>query len=269
MEAKDLLEKRAKWHKSCHLKFAQSKLERVKKRQAEQATQELGSSRKSRRSDGSNVTCLFCEHTDGVLHECSTFQMDQNLKDMATVMGDTVLLGKLCSGDVIAQELKYHLSCLTAFRNRYRATVRRDSSHEINEEKQLLEGRCFAELVSHITDKLADGQYIFQLQDLHTLYETRRNDLGVGSNVNRTRLTDQLLSHFQGQCQEQSSGRNRMLVFREGLGDLLKEVMQRPEANALAMVQVAKQIRKDISDKPGYTFEGSSLPVCKHTNIIN
>ena len=267
VEAKDLLENRAKWHKSCHLKFAQSKLDRVKKRQAEQATQVLGSSRKKRRSDEPKVTCLFCEHTDGVLHECSTFQMDQNLKDMATAMGDTVLLGKLCSGDVIAQELKYHLHCLTAFRNRYRATVRRDSSREMNEDKQLLEGRCFAELVSHITDKLGDGQYIFQLQDLHTLYETRRNDLGVGSNVNRTRLKDQLLSHFRGQCQEQSSGRNRMLVFREGLGDLLKEEIQRTEKDALAMVQMAKQIRKDIFDKPRYTFEGSFTPQCQSTSI--
>lgn len=49
VEAKDLLENRAKWHKSCHLKFAQSKLDRVKKRQAEQATQVLGSSRKKKK----------------------------------------------------------------------------------------------------------------------------------------------------------------------------------------------------------------------------
>ena len=85
-------------------------------------------SRKSRKSYSSKEACIYCERTDGALHECSTFQFDQNLKDMATAMHDTVLLGKLCSGDVIAQESKYHLDCLTAFRNCYRSSVQRNSS---------------------------------------------------------------------------------------------------------------------------------------------
>ncbi len=45
-----------------------------------------------------------CERTDGTLHEILKFQFDQNLKDIQTAMHDTVLLGKLCSSDVIAQE---------------------------------------------------------------------------------------------------------------------------------------------------------------------
>ncbi len=46
-----------------------------------------------------------------------------------------------------------------------------------------------------------------------------------------------------------------MLVFIDGLGDLLREVTQKHEI--LAMVQVVKQIQKDIFDMPGYTFDGS------------
>ena len=156
-ETKELVENMAKWHKICHLKFARSKLDRAKKRQAEHGTQELGTSRKSRRSDGPKEACIFCDHTSGPLHECSTFQFNQNLKDMATAMHDTVLLGKLCSGDVIAQESKYHFECLTAFRNRYRSSIRRTSNRDTNEERQLLEARCFAELVSHTTDRLDEG----------------------------------------------------------------------------------------------------------------
>jgi len=34
LEAQDLVENAAKWHKTCHLKFARSKLDRAKKRQA-------------------------------------------------------------------------------------------------------------------------------------------------------------------------------------------------------------------------------------------
>ena len=91
--------------------------------------------------------------------------------------------------------------------------------------------------------------------------------MGVDSDVNRTRLKDKLLSHFQSQCQEQSSGRSRMLVFTGGLGDLLREATQKHETNALAMVQVVKQIRKDIFDIPGYTFDGTFDADCQFTSI--
>ncbi len=48
-----------------------------------------------------------------------------------------------------------------------------------------------------------------------------------------------------------------MLVFTDGLGDLLREVTQKHETDTLGMVHVVKQIRKDILDMPGYTFDGS------------
>ncbi len=57
---------------------------------------------------------------------------------------------------------------------------------ETNEERQLLEAQCFAELVSHIMDRLSEGHYICPLQDLHKMYEGPRRDLGINSDVNRT-----------------------------------------------------------------------------------
>ena len=246
LKSTDLFENSAKWHKACHLKFAQTKLNKKMRQVAEREVPEVGTTKKPRRSEDPKQVCIFCQQKDGKLHECTTFQIDQNIRDMAAVLQDTALFGRLCGSDVIAMESKYHLDCLTAFRNRYRSKVRSDRNKPSNEEKQLLEARCFAELVSHIHDRLDEGQYNFPLQDLHTVYESRRRDLGVESDVNRTRLKDKLLSHFQSHCQEQISGRNRMLVFTDGLGDLLKEVTDNPDRNALKMMQVAKEVRKVI-----------------------
>ena len=58
-----------------------------------------------------------------------------------------------------------------------------------------------------------------------------------------------------------------MLVFTGGLGDLLREAAQQHETNALAMVQVVKQIWKDIFDIPGYTFDGTFAADCQSTSI--
>jgi len=41
------------------------------------------------------------------------------LKRMATDLQDTILLTRISGGDLTAIEAKYHLSCLTALRNRH------------------------------------------------------------------------------------------------------------------------------------------------------
>ena len=51
--------------------------------------------------------------------------MDKSVKDMAREMCDSKLLVKLSGGvDLVAIEGKYHLTCLTKFRNCYRAFQR-------------------------------------------------------------------------------------------------------------------------------------------------
>ena len=49
--------------------------------------------------------------TDGV-HEVATFQMDSTVRDWATILEDTELLGRLSAGDMVAQNAKYHNKCL-------------------------------------------------------------------------------------------------------------------------------------------------------------
>ena len=75
-----------------------------------------------------------------------------------------------------------------------------------------------AELAAHVEESLDDGNFLFKLSDLHTLYEQRLKDLGVDVAINKTRVKGKLLDHFSGMgLQEQCDGRNTLLLFPEGL----------------------------------------------------
>ena len=66
--------------------------------------------------------CFVCRQpagTDGV-HEVPTFQMDRKVRDGATILEDTELLGRLRAGDMVAQDAKYHKKCLSVLHNRVR-----------------------------------------------------------------------------------------------------------------------------------------------------
>ena len=84
-----LVDYQAKWHKSCHLKFNDNKFQRARKREC------------SRSIDGESMTqkwfcvqcqsletskCIFCTKGDamGQLHEFRTFDVDDNVRRMAT-----------------------------------------------------------------------------------------------------------------------------------------------------------------------------------------
>lgn len=113
---------------------------------------------------------IFCEKTEGHLHECYTFGFDCNLKQMETVLYDTVVLGKLRNGDVIALEFKYSLECLTKFRNQYRSKLRHSRSlSDTDAKNKSVEARCYGELVSYVENKIGDRQHIFKTADLHSI----------------------------------------------------------------------------------------------------
>ena len=58
--------------------------------------------------------------TSEQLHEFTTLNVVKSIKSMATEMSDRELLIKIRGGDLIALEAKYHLTCLTIYRNHYR-----------------------------------------------------------------------------------------------------------------------------------------------------
>ena len=141
---------------------------------------------------------------------------------MAEDLQDTSLIAKLSAGDLIAIEAKYHYNCLSAYKNRYRSFIRQQQSDSKYEERQLL-ARAFAELMCYIENKIQNDEHILKLSHLHNIYQEHLQSLGIHKMINKTRLKRQLLDHFSEKCQEQSDGKNCLLVFSEGLKKFLKK----------------------------------------------
>jgi len=103
-----LVENRAKWHKSCYLKFNKTKLQRAlknsKKRHADRSSEE-NEVRKSKRLCASTPlqgSCIFCNASSGSLHSCSTVELDIELKQMALELQDSQLMSRISGGDLMS-----------------------------------------------------------------------------------------------------------------------------------------------------------------------
>ena len=94
-------------------------------------------------------------------------------------------------------------------------------------------------------------------------------DSWFSKNINRTRLKVKLLEHFSPDCQEQTDGKQCLLVFNEGMQRLLKDaiITQDFENEALSMARVSKVIRREITDGDFFNFSGSFPKNCKENSV--
>ena len=129
--------------------------------------------------------------------------------------------------------------------------------------------RAFAELVCYIESSVEGANFIFKLSELHGLFEDRLSKLGVGKSINKTRLKNQLLEQFHGECQEQHDGKNVLLVFNEGLKKILKESTSNRnlESEAISMAKLVKVIRQEIFNWNPFNFSGSFPPNCQALSV--
>jgi len=104
----------AKWHKLCFLKCNNQAVERAEKKR--KSVGDHTSSRKFTRRDVSATisrVCFLCDTvTKEKLHNVATYSVDEKVRKCAFDLQDEELIAKLTGGDLIAQEGKYHLSCL-------------------------------------------------------------------------------------------------------------------------------------------------------------
>ena len=86
--------------------------------------------------------------------------------------------------------------------------------------------------------------------------------------MNKTRLKKQLLEHFK-EAQEQSDGKNTILVFKEGMRNMLKEALKKRDftEDAQILAKAASIIRKDIFNHDAFKFEGSFPENCQETSL--
>ena len=162
----------AKFHASCRIKCNSTKLKRKHAEAFSESDVEGQGQQKSLRGELEKTerkVCFLCgeegNSKDLTLRNASTFQLDEKEQKCAILLQDEKLLAKLSAGDILAQELKYHTSCLIRL---YR---RAQPNTENNEEReQMLNGLVFAELVEHIQEERdqapEDELTVFKLADL-------------------------------------------------------------------------------------------------------
>ena len=154
----------------------------------------------------------MCTTDDGHLHEFRTFDADSNVRRMAIDLQDSALLTRIEGGDLTALEAKYHLSCLTALRNRHRSFLRQSETSNIDREEGKIEARAFVELITHVENSIENGTFCFKFSVLRQIYESRLHDLGITKEINKVCFKERVLNYFPN-AQEQNDGKNVILVF--------------------------------------------------------
>ena len=250
---------RAVWHKSCHLKFANSKLERAQQKIKRKSTANSSKAKKVKRQVSDQNVCIFCGEQGNDLHQVLTLEVDRDVKEMAVQMQDSQLITKLAAGDMFAIEAKCHSRCMLAYKCKYIAYVRSYSeTGTTTNDDSAAEACTFAELISFMESLAESGTLLFKLSSLHDLYVSRLRNLHVDKSVNKTRLKNRIIGHYHGEIKEQSDGKNTVLAFNQGIETLLKDALKKCncEEEAFRFVNVAKYIRNDVFQMPGFSFSG-------------
>ena len=188
---------------------------------------------------------------------------------MATKLQDSTLLARISGGDLVANEAQYNIDCLVKFRNSYRAADRACARSKVSNDDKPLQSIVFAELVSHIESKVETGTYIFNLSDLHCMYEDRLRIAGIENTTNRFRLKLKLLGKFGQECQEQTDGKNTLLVFNEGLQKLMKVAAESRDYDdeALMKTKLVKTVRRDMFDWKSFELKGNFDENCQEKAV--
>lgn len=276
-----LCSNRASWHKSCHLKFSLSKLGKVRERANKRYSSSIETGDKdatvtrAKRQAVINTaeTCIFCNRSEenGKLHSFTSMNANTEIRRMAAKLEDFDLLGRISGGDLIAIEAKYHLNpCLTSFRNRYRSVSSKKAEASTESNNDLMnETRAFLELVEHLEECVRNNKFMFKLAELHSLYVCRLQDLGTHKEVNKTRLKNCIIDHFGDYIQEQNDGRNTVLIFREGMSNLLKDAFKQQHVsdNVTTLAKAAAIIRKDMFLHKQFKFSGCFPLDCQADSI--
>ena len=222
-----LRKNKAQYHQSCRLMLNNTKLERARKRRAERVQPEECQT-KLRRTILKKTVCFICdkEASSSELRQVMTMNLNNRLNECARNVNDGKLLARLSIGDAIAQELKYHLECLTDLYNRERSHLRATKRHEQEcAPEEDAHPQAFLELVTYLveTSRSSEGPTVFRLADIVNLYTKRLEQLGVEAPaVNSTRLKEKLLSEVP-ELEAHKQGKDVFLAFQKDVSFVLSD----------------------------------------------
>ena len=244
---------KAKYHQSCRGLFSNTRLARAQKRAANSSSSaEAESSSKLRRAslDSKRCVCFLCEQESppSELRQAMTMQLNKRLNECAQNLNDGRLLAILSAGDVVAQELKYHATCLAALYNKEKTHLSRNASSMEEESSSNIYPIVFSELLAYMTEaKLnSEGPTVFRLAELVDLYKQRLQQLGVEApNVNSTRLKEKILKELP-ELEAHKKGRDVLLAFQDDVGLTLSESCV--YSDAIVLSKAAKILRRHMLD---------------------
>ena len=268
-----LVTNKAKWHKTCVLRYNNQMLQRAIKSVEHEISVEDAAPRTSSRLRSSpnpdKMSCFFCDKEAGSegLHEVTTVQVEKRVRDCAELTSDTLLLAKLGSSDMVALDAKYHTKCLLALYNRARKVRRTQQETTRNEDE--IAALVFAELVMHIEESRLEESTapVFKLADMAQLYTMRLQQLGVTSEkrMHSTRLKQRLLERFPD-MRAQSKGRDVLLVFNEDIGYALDKACEQDSvSDVVHLARAAQIVRRHMFDH--YPFTGSFEGNCQEKSV--
>lgn len=171
--------------------------------------------------------------------------IDKNVRKCAIELQNTKLLSKLASGDMVAIDAEYHLTCLTKLYRRYM------KHHSMSDDKvNSLHGIAFARVISYIESSHDDSSVapIFILADLGKMYSTYLENLGVkvDGRLHTTRLKKRILAYFPDMI-SCNQGNNVTLAFDKDIGLALRKMHECDyDSEAMHLARAANIIRSEL-----------------------
>lgn len=102
---------------------------------------------------------------------------------------------------------------------------------------------------------------------LRQLYESRLTEFGIMTEINKTRFKEHVLNIFP-HAQELCDGKNAVLVFQQGMQQIVKQGMKCDhEQDALILAKAARILRDEIFHSTRFKFNGSFPPNRQHTSV--
>ena len=218
-------------------------------------------------TESTTSVCFFCDKgdEDERLHNASTANIDATVRECATQLRDTKLLARLSSGDMVAIDAVYHLSCMVKLRNRLR---QQNIAKQKEQRDASVDALVFAELVGYIEETRQNETIVpvFKLSELAKMFASRMSELeyeNTGScRVHSTRLKERLLLQIP-ELRAEQQGRDVLMLFKKDIGDAVKRVIADDmDADAVHLVRAAQVVRKHMLER-AYEFTGSFENGCE------
>ena len=241
----------AKYHQNCRKMFDSYKLQCATKRAAEIQNDTGEGHSKMRRTSMEVQWCFFCDNIQpkSKLRQAMTMQLNERLNECARNLNDGKLLAVLSGGDVVALELEYHYSCLTALYHKERAHIAAKNQEKVQsfQEKDAFP-LVFSELLTYVieTRNSSDVPVSFRLANLVILYKERLDQFGTDiPDVNSTRLKEKLLAEIH-ELETYKGGRDVYLAFKKDVDPVMSEAST--YSDAIILNKAIKILRRHMLD---------------------